>query len=79
MYIRKSGNRRCPFAEDNLHFPGGKKSLLEKKRSWEEDRAGMWSTYEFPAASKVWVVTKLPPADPVKKNDLSPTSVSLVN
>lgn len=49
MYTRKSGSRRYHFVEDNLHFPGEKKkSLLEKKRSLEEDTAGMWNTYEFP-------------------------------
>lgn len=33
------------FVEDNLHFPGEGGKVF----AGEEDRAGMWNTYEFPA------------------------------
>lgn len=52
-------------------FQGGKKSLCwGRKGHWKKIEQGWGIHTSSLQVSKVWVITKLPTADPVKKNYL---------
>lgn len=66
------------FVEDNLHLPGEKKKTKPKISAGEEKVIGSRQSRDGAyigartslQMGMVWVITKLPTTDPVKKNDL---------